>query len=156
MLNAPSIDLPLVSQIPEEYVTDNALRLRLYRRLADVNDEQHVDEVTREFQERFGPLPEQVENLLYLLRVKLAATRVNAATVMLDDGRILVRFREEDNARMERLNKKFGQRVRASRDRMWLAGPDIDPQWRQHLIQVLGAVSTNTASTTHPKNARTM
>lgn len=138
ILNAPSIDLPLVSQIPEEYVTDNALRLRLYRRLADVNDETSVDEVTREFTERFGPLPEQVENLLYLLRVKLAATRVNAATVMLDDGRLLVRFREEDTGRMERLNKKFGQRVRASRDRMWLPGPEIDENWRGHLLEVMG------------------
>ncbi|TAH50502.1 MAG: transcription-repair coupling factor [Chloroflexota bacterium] len=138
ILNAPSIDLPLVSQIPETYVTDNALRLRLYRRLADVNDDSQVAEVTREFQERFGPLPEEVENLLYLLRVKLAATRVNAATVALDDGRIMVRFREEDATRMERLNKKFGQRVRASRDRMWLAGPELDKQWREHLLDVLG------------------
>lgn len=137
MLNAPSIDLPLVSQIPEDYVTDSALRLRLYRRLADVNDRGQVDEVTREFQERFGPLPEEVRNLLYVLRVKLAATRVNAATVMLDDGRILVRFRDEDNARMERLNKKFGQRVRASRDRVWLAGPEIDEKWRERVLEVL-------------------
>jgi transcription-repair coupling factor (superfamily II helicase) len=144
MLNAPSIDLPLVSQIPEDYVTDSALRLRLYRRLADVNDEAHVDEVTREFEDRFGPLPQQVENLLYLLRVKLAATRVNAATVMLDDGRILVRFREEDSARMERLNKKFGARVRSSRDRMWLAGPDIDPRWRAHLLEVLSWTARQT------------
>ncbi len=138
MLNAPAIDLPLVSQIPEEYVTDSALRLRLYRRLADVNDDSQVEEVAREFQERFGALPEQVENLLYLLRVKLAATRVHAATVTLDDGRIMVRFRQEDNARMERVNKKYGQRVRASRDRMWMQGPDVDEQWREHLLGVLG------------------
>ncbi len=137
ILNAPSIDLPLVSQIPEEYVTDSALRLRLYRRLADVNDDSQVDEVAREFQDRFGIIPEQVENLLYLLRVKLAATRLNAAMVTLDDGRLMVRFREEDNARMERLNKKFGPRVRASRDRMWLQGPDVDANWREHLLEVL-------------------
>lgn len=140
MLNAPSIDLPLVSQIPETYVTDTALRLRLYRRLADVNDDAHVANVAREFQERFGALPREVENLLYLLRVKLAATRVNAASVMLDDGRILVRFRQEDNARMERINKKYGQRVRASRDRMWLAGPETDAQWREQLLEVLNSV----------------
>lgn len=137
MLNAPAIDLPLVSQIPEDYVADSALRLRLYRRLADVNEDKQVEEVVREFQERFGPLPEQVANLFFLLRVKLAATRVNAATVMLDDGRILVRFREEDSARMERLNIKFAPRVRASRDRMWLPGPEIDEQWRDHLLDVL-------------------
>ena len=121
-------------------------RLRLYRRLADVNDDSQVDEVTREFTERFGVLPAEVENLLYLLRVKLAATRVNAATVMLDDGRILVRFREEDNGRMERLNKKFGQGVRASRDRMWLPGPEIDAQWREHLLQVLSWLGKQTVA----------
>lgn len=140
LLNAPSIDLPIVSQIPEEYVTDTALRLRLYRRLADVNDEKQVADLAREFQERFGPLPEQVENLFYLLRLKLAAVRANAATITQDDGRVMVRFRQEDAARMERINKKWGARVRASRDRMWLAGPDVDAQWREHMLQVLGAL----------------
>ena len=98
---------------------------------------QQVAELAREFEERFGPLPEEVSNLLFVLRLKLAATRVNAATITLDDGRIMVRFRDEDNARMERLNQKWGKRVRASRDRMWLAGPDIDDQWREHLMQVV-------------------
>jgi transcription-repair coupling factor (superfamily II helicase) len=137
LLNAPSIDLPIVSQIPEEYVSDIALRLRLYRRLADVNDERQINELVREFQDRFGPLPEQVENLFYVLRLKLAATRAHVATITLDDGRIMARFRNEDNARLERLNKKWGQRVRASRDRMWIAGPDVNPHWREQLMQVI-------------------
>src|SRR5581483_10970806 len=137
LLNAPSIDLPIVSQIPEEYVSDIALRLRLYRRLADVNDERQINELVREFQDRFGPLPDQVENLFYVLRLKLAATRAHVATITLDDGRIMARFRNEDNARLERLNKKWGQRVRASRDRMWIAGPDVNPHWREQLMQVI-------------------
>lgn len=140
LLNAPSIDLPILSQIPEEYVTDSALRLRLYRRLADVNEEKQVGEVAREFQDRFGPLPVEVANLLYLLRLKLAATRANAATVTLEDGRLMVRFRSEDTARMERLTKRWGQRIRASRDRFWLPGPDLDEDWREHLLAVLHSI----------------
>src|SRR5581483_829436 len=140
LLNASSIDLPLVSQIPEDYVADSALRLRLYRRLADVTDERRVTEVAREFQDRFGPLPPEVENLLFLLRLKLAATRAHAATITMVDGRIMVRFREEDSTRMERLNKRWSQRVRASRDRFWIPGPDLDRQWRDHLMQVITAV----------------
>jgi len=145
LLHAPAIDLPLVSQIPEEYVADAALRLRLYRRLADVNDEKQIADMVREFEERFGALPEQVENLFYMLRVKLAATRANIATITLDDGRIMARFRNEDNARLERLNKKWGDRVRASRDRMWLAGPDTDPHWREHLLQALSQIVNGAA-----------
>lgn len=143
ILNAPSIDLPLVSQIPEEYVADAALRLRLYRRLADVNDEKQINDMVREFQERFGPLPPELENLFYVLRLKLAATRADIATITLDDGRIMARFRSEDNARLEKLNKKWGQRVRASRDRMWIAGPDVNAGWREQLMQVMVSVGEN-------------
>ncbi|GIL15912.1 MAG: transcription-repair-coupling factor [Chloroflexota bacterium] len=146
ILHAPTIDLPLVSQIPEEYVSDTALRLRLYRRLADVNDETQINDLRREFQDRFGPPPEQTENLFYLLRLKLAATRAQVAALTLDDGRIMARFRGEDNARLERLNKKWGARVRASRDRMWLPGPDANPRWRAQLLEILAQVANDTAA----------
>lgn len=137
ILNAPTVDLPIASQIPESYVADSGLRLRLYRRLADVAGEKQVQDLSREFQERFGELPEEVENLMFMLRLKIAATRAGAAAITLDDGRVLVRFREEDNARMEQLNKRYGNRVRASRDRVWLPGPDSDPYWRQRLLGIL-------------------
>lgn len=140
ILHAPTIDLPLVSQIPEEYVADAGLRLRLYRRLADVNDEKQLADLQREFDERFGAPPEQLENLFYLLRLKLAATRAEIATIAVDDGRIMARFRNEDAARAERLNKKWGQRVRVSRERMWLPGPDANPQWQEQLMQVVSQI----------------
>lgn len=137
ILHAPTIDLPIVSQIPEAYVADAALRLRLYRRLADVNDEKQIQELEREFRERFGEPPAETRNLFYVLRLKLAATRAQVAMLTLDDGRILARFRGEDAARAERLNKKWGRRVRATRERMWLAGPDENPQWREQLLHLL-------------------
>ncbi len=148
ILHAPAIDLPIVSQIPEEYVADAGLRLRLYRRLADVTDETQINELVREFQERFGALPEEIENLFFVLRLKLAATRAQVATITLDDGRLLARFRHEDMARLERLNKKWGTRVRASRDRMWLAGPDVNPQWREQLMQVLEQCAADASAAT--------
>jgi transcription-repair coupling factor (superfamily II helicase) len=148
ILYAPSIDLPMVSQIPEEYVADAALRLRLYRRLADVNDERQINDLVREFQERFGALPEEIENLFFVLRLKLAATRAQVATITLDDGRLMARFRTEDMARLERLNKRWGTRVRASRDRMWLAGPDVNPQWREQLMQVLEQCAADASAAT--------
>lgn len=137
ILHAPSIDLLIVSQIPEDYVADAALRLRLYRRLADVNDEQQIADMAREFQERFGAPPMEVENLFFVLRLKLAATRALVAMITLDDGRIMVRFRNEDSARSEGLNKKWGTRLRASRERMWMAGPEVNPHWREQLMRVL-------------------
>jgi transcription-repair coupling factor (superfamily II helicase) len=137
LLNAPTIELPLEAQIPEDYVSDTGLRLRLYRRLADVADPKHVDDVRREFQDRFGELPPEVENLFFLLRLKLVATQANVAAILIEDARLLVRFRGEDTGRMEWLNKRYAGRVRASRDRMWTPGPEDNPHWREYLVGVL-------------------
>ena len=139
LLNAPSLDLPIISQIPVEYVADSSLRLRLYRRLADVSTQSQVDDLEREFEERFGPFPDSVRNLFYMLRLKLVAVQADVATIAPDDGRLMVRFRHEDPRRMQELTSRFGNRVRSSRDRAWLPGPESDERWRERLMQVIGA-----------------
>ncbi|MGE5140087.1 MAG: TRCF domain-containing protein, partial [Rudaea sp.] len=137
VLQAPNIELPLEAQIPEDYVGDASLRLRLYRRMADVLKSPQVDEIGHEFQDRFGPPPEPVKNLLYLLRVKLAARAANVAAINMDDGQVLVRFRSEDRERMNRLTGRYAGRVRVALDRFWLAGPDADPYWDRRLIEAV-------------------
>src|SRR4030095_1659932 len=68
-----NVDLPLAVGIPMEYIPDQDLRLRLYRRIADLRDETELDALASEFKDRFGELPEMVENLFYQMRVKLLA-----------------------------------------------------------------------------------
>lgn len=136
---APTIDLPLQAQIPEDYVRDAPLRLRLYRRLADISNGAQVDEIAKEFQDRFGAPPEEVDNLLYLLRLKVAAIAARLESIAMDEGRIALRFGREDRALQDKLNSKFKERVRASRDRAWVQGPDSDFKWQEHLMQVVRA-----------------
>ncbi len=68
------IDLPLGAHLPDAYIGDPDLKVRLYRRLATLASEAEVDEVEREFLDRFGPLPPPVRDMFYLLRVKMLAT----------------------------------------------------------------------------------
>lgn len=140
LLNMPTIELPVQAQIPEEYINDPALRLRLYRRLAEVSSAERVEEIAREFHDRFGTPPEPVKNLFYLLRVKLAAHAAHAAAVAMEEDRVIVRFKARDAARTEFLTRRFGVKVRAAPDRVWLAGPDTDTHWRGHLLNVLQAI----------------
>ncbi|CAG1012127.1 partial Transcription-repair-coupling factor, partial [Anaerolineae bacterium] len=65
-----NVDLPLAIGIPSDYISDQELRLRLYRRIADLRDETELDALGSEFRDRFGQLPEMVQNLLYQMRVK--------------------------------------------------------------------------------------
>lgn len=134
---APTIDLPLQAHLPEFYVKDAPLRLRLYRRLADMSTSESVEQIAHEFQDRFGAPPEEVENLLYLLRLKVAAIAARVESIAMDDRRVLVKFGREDRALQERLTNKFKDRVRASRDRVWVAGPESDFKWQTRLLDVL-------------------
>ena len=50
--------------IPEAYVADLQLRLGLYRRLADLDEQRDIEAFAAELIDRFGPLPEEVQHLL--------------------------------------------------------------------------------------------
>ncbi|MDE3089078.1 MAG: transcription-repair coupling factor, partial [Chloroflexota bacterium] len=134
---APTIDLPIQAHIPEEYVPEAALRLRLYRRLADILSYEQVDEIEQELKDRFGAPPPEVQNLLYLLRLKVAAIQARLRAVAIEDGRIVLKFGAEDGAVASRLSARFKDRVRVARDRAWLGGPNDDSKWREHLMEVL-------------------
>ncbi len=134
---APIIDLPIQAQLPEEYVPESGLRLRLYRRLADIRTHTQIEEIAKELADRFGKPPEQVDNLLYLLRLKVAAMRAKLAAINLDDGRIVIKYGRDDAILAARLQVKYKDRIRAARDRAWLPGPELDPKWREHVTDVV-------------------
>ena len=142
---APVIDLPLQAHIPEGYVPESGLRLRLYRRLADVTTPAQVDEIAKELEDRFGPPPEEVRNLMYLLRLKVAAMHAQLALIAIEDGRIVVKRGRADETLSARLMTRFNGRVKAAKDRAWLAGPGDDTKWQQHLMDVISAMRLDKA-----------
>src|SRR5690606_39018547 len=77
------LDLPLDAQIPQTYIEEESLRLQMYRRIAGITHLESIDEMRKEMVDRFGTddetgtVPEEVENLLYQIRVKILALRAN-------------------------------------------------------------------------------
>lgn len=66
----PQITLGAPILIPEEYVADLGIRLGLYRRIAAMVDPQEIEAFAAELIDRFGPLPNEVENLLEAITLK--------------------------------------------------------------------------------------
>jgi transcription-repair coupling factor (superfamily II helicase) len=84
----PDINLQVNARLPEEYVPDNHVRLVLYKRLANANDEEDVLAVSEEMVDRFGPLPRMVENLVEVMRVRSLARYVGLRSVDLKPDRV--------------------------------------------------------------------
>ena len=86
------MDLPLPANIPADYVSDKGMRLRIYRRMADIRTPGEVDALEEEFKDRFGPAPEPVIHLLFQIKIKLLAEKANLASVSTENGQMVLRF----------------------------------------------------------------
>jgi transcription-repair coupling factor (superfamily II helicase) len=142
-LGLTSIDLPIPATLPTEFVADRALRLRLYRRLAEIKDKAALQEVAAELADRFGPLPEPVKNLIFLMEVKLLAQKAGVEGVSSEDGQLILRSRmwESEEGRTG-LGMVLDVRARLSKGKVWLpraAEETNGPKnaWRQQLVTTL-------------------
>ena len=71
----PEIRLPVPARLPEEYVPTVSQRLVLYKRLASCRDDAEVERLRDELLDRYGPLPPEAQNLLEVIRLKIAGAR---------------------------------------------------------------------------------
>ena len=134
---AVSIELPLPSAIPSDYVPDRELRLQLYRRLAEVRTSNDLQAVALELGDRFGPLPPEVQNLLYQLRLKILAARAGVEAISAENGQVFLLFLE---SHAEREVPDLGPDVRRSKRGLWLVRAER-PEWRDRLLEVLAALA---------------
>ena len=67
---SPQINIGTSVLIPENYVSDLSVRMSLYRRLADLESRSDIDAFAAELIDRFGDLPDEVENLLDIVGIK--------------------------------------------------------------------------------------
>ncbi len=77
------INVPFTAVLPQEYVPDMKSRLTLYRRLSAVATEEDAENAKQELQDRYGPLPKEVEELLWVLRLKVLMGRMGLKTLVL-------------------------------------------------------------------------
>jgi transcription-repair coupling factor (superfamily II helicase) len=76
-----TVDLPVDAFLPPEYVEREDLRLEAYRRLADVRDPAAVDDLRKEWLDRYGPLPVEAEALVAVGRLRAECVRTGVAEV---------------------------------------------------------------------------
>ncbi len=133
-----NVDLPLAVGIPADYIADQDLRLRLYRRIADLRDETEIDALASEFEDRFGELPEMIANLFYQMRVKLRAERAGLSSISWESGQIVLRYpvsgEEKDGNRLPDL----GPGIRGGKSAYWCS---LGEKWQDRLLEVLSLLT---------------
>ncbi len=95
------LELPVPANLPDDYVTDGEQKVVLYKKIASVQSFQALDEMRDELTDRFGKLPEEADNLLSIVDLKLRARDLTIPSIRVKEGRltILLPFYEELSAK---------------------------------------------------------
>ncbi len=112
----PRIDLPVPALIPTDYIAHLPARLAFYQRLSNVTEREHIPAVRADMQDRFGPLPPVVENLLSVTDLRcLGASAGVESIVGAGDGVVTVVFRQPVGDARFALQNKMGPGIRVGR-----------------------------------------
>ncbi|WP_366656767.1 transcription-repair coupling factor [Fodinicurvata sp. EGI_FJ10296] len=105
----PQINLGMPVLIPERYVADLDVRLDLYRRIARLVDAAEIEAFAAELIDRFGTLPEEVENLLNLIQLKRQCRQAGVEKLDAGPKGAVIAFRENSFVRPDRLVAFIGK-----------------------------------------------
>ena len=137
---SPSITVDAPILIPEDYVPDLNLRMALYRRMNDLADRAQVDGFAAELIDRFGPLPEEVSNLVQVIEIKQYCLQARVAKLEAGQKGALVSFQNDDFAEPGALLDyiaRLGTRAKLRPDHKLFIGGD----WTTARARLNGALS---------------
>jgi transcription-repair coupling factor (superfamily II helicase) len=80
-----TIDTDLEIMIPDEYVESITERLSLYQRLDNSENDQELDDMHKELEDRFGPIPQPVDDLFTTVRCRKLAVDLGFEKMSLKD-----------------------------------------------------------------------
>lgn len=75
------VDINVTAFIPDEWVGSSEQKMIEYKRLADVNNEIELDSIVSEWKDRFSRIPDEVENLIKLIKLRLLATEATISVI---------------------------------------------------------------------------
>ncbi|WP_327703249.1 transcription-repair coupling factor [Streptomyces decoyicus] len=100
------IELPVDAHVPHDYAPGERLRLQAYRAIASASSEEDIAAVREELVDRYGKLPEPVENLLLVAGLRMLARSCGVSDITLQGSNIRfgpVELRESQELRLKRL-----------------------------------------------------
>ena len=126
-----TLNLGLELRIPVDYISDDAQRLRSYKRIADVKDDEQTARIAEELSDRYGPVPEEVSTLLRFSALKSLAQRTGVESIDRRAGVANIKFHQQSKVDplklMEIVRNAEGAQFTPAGVLKWPLKPYTDP-----------------------------
>ena len=101
--------------MPYDYIEDENHRVQVYRKMSTAVTEAEMDEIEKMLRDRFGPVPEALNRLLWLSKLRICAARNMISVIESKDGKVMM----TRNGAYLMLNKRHWRlNARAATDRL--------------------------------------
>ena len=98
-----TLNLGMDIRIPPEYLPSESLRLRTYKRIAEIRNENEREALRRELEDRFGPAPPPIDNLLDYAVLKSLCERLQISSVDRRGHEAVIKFHPTTTVAPEKL-----------------------------------------------------
>ncbi len=124
------IDVDVDAYLPSEYIPFEAAKIDVHRRVAAAREPGELRALREELEDRFGPLPGSVANLLDLQQVRITLGDAGARTVEFRAGRLRVSPVELDSDQVTTLNERVEEAIYQWREKTVAVPVPDDPTAR--------------------------
>jgi transcription-repair coupling factor (superfamily II helicase) len=139
-LPPPTIDLPLDAFIPGDYVSDVDTRLELYKNLANPDASEKLDDILKEYTDRFGEPPPEVENLLYAVKIKGLAAKAGIESISSEENYIILRRFQGLPFDANKFLQTLTDGITVGRTQIRINYKKIGKRWQKVLERVIKAI----------------
>ena len=154
----PTLDIGIPASIPEEYIEDLPARLRMYQRIVTLGTARAdgsgsdgeegedaikagVSEIEDEMRDRFGPLPWQAVNLLYVTRLRMYAKEAGVESVMRERNRVVLRYGGDIGGARRAMQRVLGRHAEIGNTQVRLPMDALGADWEGALETALRALA---------------
>lgn len=99
----PYLELEYSGFIPDDYINQPMLKMEIYKKIASVSRQQELDALQEEMENRFGPMPDEVQSLLSLAEIRVLCRKLSVASLREKKGMVHVEFSKVSKISVERL-----------------------------------------------------
>jgi transcription-repair coupling factor (superfamily II helicase) len=86
------LELEYSGYIPEDYIAMPMVKMEIYKKIAGIRNQDELDRVYSELEDRFGPVPEEVLSLLSLAEIRILCQRLSISSLRERQGLVQVEF----------------------------------------------------------------
>lgn len=109
-----SIELNITALIPDRYISDEVLKLQMYKKIASVASAEDEAEIVDELIDRFGDIPRDTMNLITISRIRSLAEKLCITRIHEEGNKVLFSFAQENGLSprsLANLSAKYGMRL---------------------------------------------